>query len=301
MSKLRFDGKVAIVTGAGNGLGKTYALMLAERGAKVVVNDLGGSVDGGLGTARPADEVVKLIRDKGGIAVANYDSVVDGHKVVQTALDAFGTVDILINNAGILKFRGVAKMPDEEWNRTLDVHLKGTYAVCRAAWNIMREKNYGRIVNTSSPFGIFGEPYLSNYSAAKAALIGLTNALAHESWKKNIKVNSLAPMAFTRMTDGNVPLKSFELAKPELVAPIVIYLAHESCTDNGQIVFSGGGYTSKLRWQSSEGVQVRPEELTLEAVRDNFDQIKNFDTSGAFNPTQTNDLLAHIMQGIAKL
>jgi NAD(P)-dependent dehydrogenase (short-subunit alcohol dehydrogenase family) len=231
MSELRFDGRVAIVTGAGAGLGRQYALLLGSRGAKVVVNDLGGSFNGDAGaapTARPADVVVDEIKKAGGEAVANYDSVEFGEKIVKTAVDAFGTVDIVINNAGILRDISFQKMKDIDWDLIMLVHLKGSYSVSRAAWNIMREKNYGRIVNTGSSAGIYGAFGQVNYSAAKLGLYGFTQALAKEGEKRNIKVNCIAPVAGTRMTATVMPEELIKALDPAFVAPFVTYLAHES-------------------------------------------------------------------------
>jgi 3-hydroxyacyl-CoA dehydrogenase/3a,7a,12a-trihydroxy-5b-cholest-24-enoyl-CoA hydratase len=199
---LRFDNKVAIITGAGNGLGRAYALLLASRGAKVVVNDLGGTVTGDDKGAQvhPADAVVAEIKKAGGIAVANKDSVEHGDKIVKTAVDAFGTVDIVINNAGILRDVSFQKMTDKDWDLIMMVHLKGAFSVTRAAWNIMKDKGYGRILNTGSSAGIYGAFGQVNYSTAKIGLWGFTQSLAKEGEKRNIKVNCIAPLAGTRMT-----------------------------------------------------------------------------------------------------
>ena len=243
---MRFDGKVAIVTGAGKGLGRSYALLLASRGAKVVVNDLGGSLRGqGEKGAEAADLVVKEIRDAGGIAVANYDSVEFGEKIVQTALDAFGTVDILINNAGILRDVSFGKMKEIDWDLIMKVHLKGAYSLTRAAWPIMRSKNYGRIINTSSASGIFGSFGQANYATAKLGLVGFTKSLALEGAKRNILVNAIAPIAGTRMTATIMPENFLKIIDPKLVAPFVAYLCHDSCTDNGGLFEVGAGYVAQ--------------------------------------------------------
>jgi NAD(P)-dependent dehydrogenase (short-subunit alcohol dehydrogenase family) len=255
MSELRFDGKVAIVTGAGNGLGKTYALLLASRGAKVVVNDLGASLTGTQTSAadRPADVVVAEIRKAGGQAVANYDSVEFGEKIVKTAVDAFGTVDIVINNAGILRDVSFQKMSEVDWDLIMKVHLKGAFSVTRAAWNIMKEKSYGRIINTGSSAGIYGSFGQVNYSTAKLGLWGFTQSLAKEGEKRNIRTNCIAPLAGTRMTETVMPKEVTEALKPEYVAPFVAYLCHDSCTDNGALYEVGAGYIAKQRWQRSAG------------------------------------------------
>lgn len=204
MADVSFENRVVIVTGAGNGLGKAYALELGKRGAKVVVNDLGGAVDGSGSGNSPADDVVNEIIENGGEAVANYDSVATedgGESIVQTAVDSFGTVDAVINNAGILRDKSFANMTEEEFSLIIEVHLKGTYFVTQPAFKIMKENNYGRIVNVASPSGLFGNFGQTNYGAAKMGIVGLTNVLAIEGAKYNIKVNVIAPTAYTRMTD----------------------------------------------------------------------------------------------------
>lgn len=249
MSQLRFDNKVVIVTGAGNGLGRIYALEFAKRGAKVVVNDLGGNFKGEAGTgSRPADVVVEEIRKAGGTAVANYDSVEFGEKIVKTAVDAFGTVDVVINNAGILRDVSFQKMSELDWDLIMKVHLKGSFSVTRAAWNILRQKQYGRVINTGSSSGIFGSFGQANYATAKLGLWGLTQSLAREGEKRNIKVNCIAPVAGTRMTETVMPKEITEALKPDYVAPFVLYLAHESCTDNGALYELAAGYVARQRW-----------------------------------------------------
>lgn len=253
-SQLRFDGKVAIVTGAGAGLGRAYALLLAERGAKVVVNDLGVSVKGEGSNSKAADIVVEEIKKKGGIAVANYDSVEFGEKIVKTAVDNFGTVDIVINNAGILRDVSFQKMSDLDWDIIMKVHLKGTFSVTKAAWNIMRNKGYGRIVNTSSSSGIFGSFGQANYAAAKLGVHGFSQSLAKEGESKDIKVNTIAPLAGTRMTETVNPKEFTEALSPAFVAPLVAVLCHDSCPDSGSLFEVGAGYVCKDRWNRSEGV-----------------------------------------------
>ena len=251
MSELRFDGKVAIVTGAGNGLGRAYALPLGARGAKVVVNDLGKSLKGEDekgAKAQPADIVVEEIKKAGGQAVANYDSVEFGEKIVKTAVDAFGTVDIVINNAGILRDVTFHKMSELDWDLIMKVHLKGAFSVTRAAWNIMREKKYGRIINTASSSGIFGSFGQANYATAKLGLWAFTQTLAKEGEKRNIRCNCIAPTAGTRMTATIMPAEVLETMKPDTVAPFVAYLAHESCEENGSLIETVSGYAAKQRW-----------------------------------------------------
>lgn len=283
MSELRFDGKVAIVTGAGNGLGRSYALLLGSRGASVVVNDLGKGVSGTGGDAiNPADKVVNEIKAAGGKAVANYDSVEFGEKIVKTAVDAFGTVDIVVNNAGILRDISFQKMKDLDWDLIMLVHLKGAYSVTRAAWNIMREKKYGRIINTGSASGIYGSFGQVNYAAAKLGLWGFTQSLAKEGEKRNIRTNCIAPLAGTRMTATVMPAEVVEALKPDYVAPFVAFLAHDSCMENGSMVEVGAGYVAKLRWQRSEGVLHNVKGLTVESVARDWNKATDFTTGATF-------------------
>ena len=243
--EIRFDGRVAIVTGAGTGLGRVYALELARRGAKVVVNDLGGAPDGsGKGSKKPADQVVAEIQALGGEAVANYDSVASvegGEHIVRTALDAFGTVDILINNAGILRDKTFLKMEPQNWQAVLDVHLNGAYHVSRPAYGVMKEKSYGRILLTTSAAGLYGNFGQSNYTAAKMGLVGLMNTLKLEGQKYNIKINTIAPVAASRLTADVLPPDFIEKLKPELVAPMALYLVSEQCPVSGNVYNAGMG------------------------------------------------------------
>lgn len=234
VEQLRYDGRVAIVTGAGAGLGREYALLLASRGAKVVVNDLGGAHNGEGASTRAADLVVNEIKAKGGEAVANYNSVVDGDKVVETAIANYGRVDIVINNAGILRDRSILKTSEQDWNLINDVHLKGSFKVTQAAFPHMKKQNFGRIIMTSSNSGIYGNFGQANYSAAKMGLVGLANTVAIEGAKNNIHCNVIVPTAASRMTEGILPDFLFNELKPQLIAPVVAYLCHESCEDNGQ-------------------------------------------------------------------
>ena len=260
---IRFDGRVAIVTGAGAGLGRIYALELAKRGAKVVVNDLGGARDGsGAGSASPADKVVEEIRALGGEAVASYDSVSTaegGQAIVDKAIEAFGRVDILINNAGILRDKTLAKMEPQEWYAVLSVHLDGAYNVTRPAFLKMRETGYGRILFTTSAAGLFGNFGQTNYSAAKMGLVGLMNTLRMEGEKHNIKVNAIAPIATTRLTEDLLPPDLLGKLKPEFVAPLAVYLCSEQCPVTGSIYNAGMGYYSRAAIVTGQGVAVRGE------------------------------------------
>ena len=246
---LRFDERVAIVTGAGTGLGRACALELACRGARVVVNDFEGARDSsGKGSVGPADEVVTEINRRGGNAVANYDNVASpqgGERIVRAALDAFGRVDILINNAGILRDKSFSKMEPDYWSAVLDVHLNGAYNVSRPAMAIMKANHYGRIVMTSSAAGLYGNFGQANYSAAKMALIGLMNTLKLEGRDYNIRVNTVAPVAASRLTEDVMAPDIFEKSKPEFVVPMVMYLCSQNCQETGAIFNSGMGYFSR--------------------------------------------------------
>ncbi len=259
-TEIRFDGRVAIVTGAGAGLGRTYALELAKRGARVVVNDLGGARDGsGDGSQKPADRVVDEIKALGGEAAANYDNVATvegGENLVKTALDAFGTVDIVINNAGILRDKSFLKMEPENWSAVLDVHLNGAYNVSRPAFAVMKEKGYGRILMTTSAAGLYGNFGQTNYTAAKMGLIGLMNTLKLEGQKYNIKVNTIAPVAASRLTEDILPPDFLDKLKPELVTPMALYLVSENCPASGNIYNAGLGCFNRVAMVTGPGAVV---------------------------------------------
>ncbi len=279
--KLSFNGKVAVVTGAGAGLGRVYALELAKRGAKIVVNDLGGSRDGsGDGSASPADKVVAEIKALGGEAVANYDNVATaegGENIVKTALDKFGGLNILINNAGILRDKSFSKMDPDNWQAVLSVHLHGGYHVTRPAFAAMKEAGYGRIVVTTSAAGLYGNFGQTNYSAAKMGLIGLMNTLKHEGAKYNIKVNAIAPIAASRLTEDVMPPDLFEKSKPEFVAPMVMALCSEDCSVTGQIFNAGMGYFNRAAILTGAGIQAGDQKNlpTPEMIRQNWDAINS--------------------------
>lgn len=275
MDQLRFDGRVAVVTGAGGGLGKAYALLLASRGAKVVVNDLGSARDGA-GKSNAADAVVKEIKDKGGVAVADYNSVVEGEKLIKTAIDNFGRIDILINNAGILRDKSFTKMTEQDWDLIQAVHLKGAFKTTHAAWETFRKQKYGRIVMTSSNAGLFGNFGQANYSAAKLGLVGLANTLAIEGAKYNIKVNTIVPTAASRLTEDILPPEMYEAMKPELIAPVVAYMVHESFNDTGAIIDSTLGFATKAQLFRSSGAPLkkRPSDpVTIESVKENWSKV----------------------------
>ncbi|XP_043236580.1 peroxisomal multifunctional enzyme type 2-like isoform X3 [Amphibalanus amphitrite] len=266
--ELRFDGQVAVITGAGGGLGREYALLLAARGAAVVVNDLGSSADG-QGRSKTADRVVQEIKDKGGRAVANYDSVEEGHKIVQTAIDEFGRIDILINNAGFLRDRSFAKMEENDWDMIHRVHLRGAFVTTRAAWPHFRRQEYGRIVLTSSAAGLFGNFGQTNYSAAKMGLIGLGKTLALEGERHNIITNVLVPAALSRLTESLLPPELQRQMAPVHVAPVVAVLCHRRCPAAGAVVEAAGGAAATYRWQRSAGIADL--ELTPEKVLDQWE------------------------------
>jgi NAD(P)-dependent dehydrogenase (short-subunit alcohol dehydrogenase family) len=292
---LRFDGRVALITGAGNGLGKEYAKLFASLGAKVVVNDLGGSLLGAGASSSAADMVVSEIRAAGGEAVANYDSVTDGEKIVDTAIQAFGRIDIIVNNAGILRDVSFKKMSDKDWDLVYEVHSKGPYKVTRAAWPHMLENKYGRIVNISSPAGLYGNFGQANYSAMKRAAIGFTLTLSKEGASSNIKANVIAPIAASRMMGTVMPEKILQQVPPLPVATFVAYLCHESCPASGEIFELAGRWISRLRWERSAGV-VMPDDFTVDQVAEQFAEIcdmsKDTDHPPEHGPTSTEKAIA---------
>ncbi|HYH49653.1 MAG TPA: SDR family oxidoreductase [Acidimicrobiia bacterium] len=274
MSDVGFEGKVAIITGAGGGLGREHALLLASRGAQVVVNDLGGAVDGTGSSAGPAQKVVEEIEAAGGVAVADANSVATqegAEAMVKTALDAFGRVDIVINNAGILRDKSFKNMTPDLWDAVIAVHLTGAFNVTRAAWPHFCGQAYGRVVSTSSAAGIFGNFGQANYGAAKMGIVGLTRVWAQEGAKYNIRANAIAPVAKTRMTEDLLGALVEKIA-PELVSPVVAYLASEECEVTGEIYSVGGGRVSRIFIAEAPGYFKK--DLTIEDVRDNWDAIR---------------------------
>jgi len=299
MSQIRYDGKVVIVTGAGAGIGKKYALYFASRGAKVVVNDLGGSVQGQGASSKAADTVVEEIKALGGTAVANYDSVEFGDKIVKTAMDAFGRVDILINNAGILKDIAFQNMSEADWNIVLKVHLQGTFAVTRAAWNIMRNQNFGRIINTASGSGLYGNFGQANYSAAKLGIHGLTLTLAKEGERRNIRVNTIAPVAATRMTETVLNKEVLTYLDADNIVPLVGYLTHDSCQETGSCFELGGGFIAKVRFQRSQG-SLFDMPFTPEQVRERFEEICDYSKENEY-PASNSDAFPRIMENVERI
>ncbi len=283
LPEIRFDGRVAIVTGAGAGLGRAYALELAKRGAKVVVNDYGGPRDGaGAGSSTPADKVVEEIKAAGGEALANYDNVATaagGAAIVKSALDAFGQVDILINNAGILRDKSFLKMDPENWQAVLGVHLNGAYNVTRPAFAAMRETGYGRIVMTTSAAGLYGNFGQTNYSSAKLGVVGFMNTLKLEGAKYNVKVNTIAPVAASRLTEDVMPAEMFQRTLPEYVAGIVLYLCSAECAATGEIFNAASGFFSRAAVLTGPGAILGgPGKIpTPEDVRDQFPRIDSLE------------------------
>lgn len=279
---LRFDDRVAVVTGAGNGLGRAYALELARRGAAVVVNDIGSSVTGDEQSTAPADTVVDEIRAAGGIAVPDHRSVADvndGPDIIEHAVSEFGRIDVVVNNAGILRDRPLEHMTYQEWFDVQAVHLNGTFHVTQGAWRHMRRQKYGRIISTASGAGIFGNAGHANYGAAKMGIVGLTRMVAVEGRGVGVNANIVAPAALTRMSQskgertrgsdviGNI----FENFRPELVAPLVAWLAHESCRTTGEIFSAGGGRVARIFIAESQGwVDHR---ITAENLQKHWDEI----------------------------
>ena len=282
MNEIRFDGRVAVVTGAGGGLGRAHALLLASRGAKVLVNDLGGTVAGVGGDDTAADRVVAEVRAAGGEALANHDSVADpegARRLVAAALEAWGRVDVLINNAGILRDKSLAKMEPADFAAVVAVHLLGSAYCSQAVLNPMQAQGYGRIVMTTSAAGLYGNFGQTNYGAAKLGVVGLMNSLKIEGQKYGIKVNTVAPVALTRMTEGLPVSSALGEATPERVAAAVAWLASEACTLSGEVVAAGAGYFARVQLVESLGVHLPPAGITPEAVAASWPRIA--DMAGA--------------------
>jgi NAD(P)-dependent dehydrogenase (short-subunit alcohol dehydrogenase family) len=275
MAEIRFDTKVAIVTGAGGGLGRQHALELARRGAKVVVNDLGGAMDGSGGSSVAAEAVVAEITSAGGEAIANGSSVTDDNgvaRMVKDAMDAWGRIDILVANAGVLRDKSFSKMETPDFAFVLDVHLMGTVKTSKAVWEIMKAQNYGRIVVTTSSSGLYGNFGQTNYGAAKLGIIGFMNTLKLEGQKNNIHVNAISPVAATRMTENLMPPEVLKRLAPEYVTPGVVFLCSDEAP-TGAILTAGGGAFALARIFETEGVYLGGDDFSVEDVRDSWGQI----------------------------
>ena len=274
---IEFNDKVAIVTGAGGGIGKEHALELAKRGAKVVVNDLGGSVDGS-GASDAANEVVELIKSEGGEAISNGASVTDLDAVkamVNETIGEWGRIDILVNNAGILRDKSFHKVTLEDFNLVMDVHFQGSLNCTHTIYPIMREQEYGRIIFTSSASGVYGNFGQTNYGSAKMAMIGLMNTLKLEGQNKNIFTNSITPVAYTRMTEGLIPEDFGKNLSSEFITPAVIYLASEEAP-NGVTIAAGAGVFSRILIHETMGVSLgMGEDMTPENIHANWDKISD--------------------------
>jgi 3-hydroxyacyl-CoA dehydrogenase/3a,7a,12a-trihydroxy-5b-cholest-24-enoyl-CoA hydratase len=298
-NELRFDGRVAIVTGAGGGLGRSHALLLGSLGCKVVVNDLGGSMHGGGRSSAPAEQVVAEIKALGGDAVVNADSVEDGAKIVEAALSTFGRLDIVINNAGILRDTSFPKLGEEDWDLINRVHVLGAYRVTHAAWGHMRDAGYGRIIFTSSGAGIYGNFGQANYSTAKLGLVGLSNTLALEGRKRNIFVNAIAPVAGSRLTETVLPKELIDALKPELVSPLVAYLCHESSKETGGLFEVGGGVFNKLRWERTVGKTFKlGKPITVDAIAKAWPEITDFNK--ATHPPDLTTSMQPVLENLQK-
>jgi NAD(P)-dependent dehydrogenase (short-subunit alcohol dehydrogenase family) len=298
MTELRFDGRVAIITGAGGGLGRSHALELARRGAHVLVNDLGGALDGSGSSASAAQRVVDEITSLGGSAAPNHDSVATpegGQAIVQAAVDAFGRVDVLVNNAGILRDKAFHKMDPAMIDTVIDVHLKGALYVSQPAFCLMRDQGYGRIVNTSSASGLFGNFGQANYGAAKAGLAGLTRVLALEGASRGIRVNAIAPIAATRMT-AEILGDLAALVSPDRVSPLVAYLAHEECSVSGHVYSVAGGRIARIFVAETDGVLLT--DNTAEAIREQLSDIDALDVDVFHQPLSLDEETAIIAKAL---
>lgn len=287
---IRFDDRVVVITGAGGGLGRSYALDLARRGARLCVNDLGGAADGTGSSEAPARSVVEEIEAAGGEVIANYDDVsqADGaNNLIRQTLDRFGTIDALVCNAGILRDKTFLKMPVEDFELVLRVHLLGTVYVTKAAFPVMKEKGYGRVVFTTSASGLFGNFGQTNYAAAKLGVVGFMNSLKLEALKYNVLINTIAPLAVTRLGAGAFPDELASALKPEFIAPAVAYLCSEQCRTTGDIISAGGGWYRKVQMVEGRGVKIESEsDATPEMIATNFASITLMEGARPFASAQ---------------
>ena len=296
------EGKVAVVTGAGGGIGREIATAMAEAGASVLINDIGASLSGkGEQSATPAQQTKQIIEQRGGKAAINTNSVSSwdsAQAIVADAIKAFGRIDIVVNNAGILRDVIFHKMTPEDWSSVIDVHLNGSFFVSRAAADHFRKQESGAYVHMTSTSGLVGNFGQANYSAAKLALVGLSNTLAVEGEKKNVRVNAIAPIAASRLTETVLPRDMLENLKPEYVTPLVAWLAHEECQENGGLYEVGGGYFGKLRWERTEGKVFKlGREISPEAVRNAWDDVT--DWKKATHPANITESLSTVMSNLS--
>ena len=269
MKPLRLDGRVAVVTGAGQGLGRSHALALAQRGAQVLVNDV---------EADAAAAVAADIRRAGGRAVAQVGSVLEGVRIVEAALAELGRIDIVVNNAGILRDAAFHKMTDAQWRSVLDVHLSGAFTVTRAAWPHLREQGWGRVIMTTSIAGLYGNFGQANYAAAKMGLLGLAQTLAVEGAERDIRVNTIAPLASSRLTQGVMPTALFDALSPDQVTPLVVLLASAACPVTGALFEAAGGRFARLRWERSKVVSISPtDEAAPESLLRDWQTLQLYD------------------------
>ncbi|MFP6626745.1 MAG: SDR family oxidoreductase [Deltaproteobacteria bacterium] len=295
------EGRTALITGAGGGLGRSHALLFAKYGANVVVNDLGGASDGSGSGTTMAEQVVAEIKAAGGNAVANFDSVSDAdgaENMVKQAVDAFGSIDIVVNNAGILRDKSFMNISIDDWDIVFAVHVKGAYLVTKAAWPFMREANYGRIIMTSSASGIYGNFGQANYSAAKMALVGLGQTLAIEGAKRNIRTNIIAPLSLTRLTEDLMPEAVHGFIQPEVVSPLVVYLCSEDIDANGDLFEVGAGAFCRVHKARAKGLTIKPGgEITVEDVADGWSSVTDMDGAVALGSIaeSTQATLKHCM------
>lgn len=296
-STIRFDDRVVIVTGAGNGLGRAHALLFGALGAKVVVNDLGTDLHGEDVGAPFAAQVAEAIRAAGGIAIANTDPVEQGERIVTCALDHFGRIDALVNNAGILRDRAFHHLSDEDWDAVYRVHVLGSYRCTKAAWAHFREARYGRVVFTVSGSGIYGNYGQANYAMAKLGTHGLAQTLAIEGRSRDIRVNSVAPIAGSRLPENIWPTKVIEAMQPIFVSRLIAYLCHPSCAETGGLFEAGGGWFARLRWQRSAGARFPIDgEWSVEDVARSMAAINDF--SRSYTPEWIGDALEPVLQNL---
>jgi NAD(P)-dependent dehydrogenase (short-subunit alcohol dehydrogenase family) len=284
MDKISFKNKVVVITGAGSGLGREYALEFAARGASVVVNDLGSSVDGDGNNTNAADRVVEEIISSGGKAVANYDNVAcvkGGENIINTAIKNFKRLDVLVNNAGIIRDKSLLKIDENDWDKIMEVHLKGAFSVTKPAVKIMKEQNYGRIIFTSSTSGLFGNFGQCNYGAAKLGLVGFMNCLKLELSKYDIKINSVAPNAYSRMTENIIPKEMENQLQAKFNVPLVIYLCSEENNENGSVFASAAGWFGKVGIVCSPGACLgdAKRDIKAEEIREKFSEITNLENA----------------------